>query len=124
MHEKLMRWSELEPERIYIIEGRCGDGKWGITYERSTYTVALGHDVNELTDGASEKIEYDIQDDGAIIVAVQEAIEAKGWYIGLHSAMSGQGPLYEAFVHTSNGYVGSTPAVVLLSAYLAALEAQ
>ncbi len=59
-----------------------------------------------------------------IQAAVQEAAEARGWYIGLHSSLSSQGPLYEATVHTGNGYVSCTPAKALLAAYLAVLEAQ
>ncbi len=99
MHELLERWSKLEPKRIYVVEGRCGEGKWGITYERSTYTVALGHDVNELVDGADEKIEYDIQDDGAIIVAVQEAAEARNWAWDVECYVLGEGKrAYSGFI--------------------------
>lgn len=135
MHELLERWSKLEPERIYIIHGGCGEGGWGITYERSSFKVALGHDANESTRGAPKKIEYDIQDDGAIIVAVQEAAEARNWAWGVECYNSrSANPFYSGFVDASpdedimEGFKSvesdTNPAIALLSAYLQALEAQ
>lgn len=138
MLELLARWSVLEPERVYIIEDGCGTGSYGITYAGSTFGVALGHDVNEFVRGAPEQIEFDVQDDGAIIVAVQEGCDSRGWgwrkpfMLRTDVELMTYGPLEadgrtKALYRSSDFAGASAPrslAVNLLDAYLQALEAQ
>jgi hypothetical protein len=111
--ELLRMWAKLEPERCE---------HWtGIPVETFTAPLGTGHQVLLAADEGSPSSPLRL---AIIQAAVQEAIEARGWKWLISHAQAGH---YEAQAGPRSlepAYSASTPGEALLSAYLAALEAQ
>lgn len=104
LYDLLHDWSNVEPDRVVLTIG-------------STIAVRVKGNA------------FGVSVPGVVLAAVIEAIEARGWWWKLHR--------YGTWPHLVRGHVGPdplsavprlgegpTPAAALLTAYLAALEAE